>query len=192
MNHPDQRASTAQLSVSVDELDHVLGPTHGQPVVLEYGDFECPSCAQAFPAIKILAARFDNRFRFVFRHFPIVEIHPHALLAAQAAEAAGAQGRFWEMYDLLFTHPRHLKNADLHGHARTLGLDLPRFIAELDDQVYLQRVQEHIASGRSSGVRNTPCFFVDGFLVDASFGVDHLASVIGSRSTHPTTRLPAP
>jgi protein-disulfide isomerase len=191
MNPFDESAGAPRLSVPVDQLDHVLGPTHGQPVVLEYGDFECPSCAQAFPAIKILAARFDHRFRFVFRHFPIAEVHPHALLAAQAAEAAGAQGRFWEMHDLLFTHPHHLKDADLHGHARTLDLNLPRFIAELDDQVYLQRVQEHIASGHSSGVRNTPCFFVDGMLVDGSFGVDHLASVIAARTMSHPNRRPA-
>jgi len=129
----DENANNARLAVPIEALDHVIGPAHGQPVVLEYGDFECPSCAQAFPAIKILLARFDNRFRFVFRHFPLVEVHPHALQAAQAAEAAGAQGRFWEMHDLLFAHPHHLKDTDLHGHARTLGLDMVRFVAELDD-----------------------------------------------------------
>jgi protein-disulfide isomerase len=179
----DEGSKTVQLAVPIDALDHVLGPAHGQPVVLEYGDFECPSCAQVFPAIKILRARLDDRFRFVFRHFPVAEIHPHALLAAQAAEAASAQGRFWEMHDLLFTHPHHLKDTDLQGHARTLGLDVPRFVAELGDQVYLQRVQEHIASGRASQVRSTPCFFVDGVLVDVSFGVEHLASLVESRTT---------
>jgi len=182
MKNVDEGSNTVQLAVPIDALDHVFGPANGQPVVLEYGDFECPSCAQAFPAIKILMARFDTRFRFVFRHFPIAEVHPHALLAAQAAEAAGAQGRFWEMHDLLFTHPHHLNDADLHDHARTLGLDMTRFAAELDEQVYLQRVQEHMASGRASHVRGTPCFFVDGMLVDASFGVDHLAAVIESRT----------
>jgi protein-disulfide isomerase len=182
MKNFDEGANTVHLAVPIDALDHVLGPAHGHPVVLEYGDFECSSCAQAFPAIKILMARYDNRFRFVFRHFPIAEIHPHALLAAQAAEAAGAQGRFWEMHDLLFTHPHHLKDTDLHGHARTLGLDMARFVAELGDQVYLQRVREHMASGRASHVRSTPCFFVDGTLVDASFGVEHLAGVIESRT----------
>ena len=94
MKNFDEGANTLHLAVPIDALNHVLGPAHRHPVVLEYGDFECPSCAQAFPAIKILMARFDNRLRFVFRHFPIAEIHPHALLAARAAEAAGAQGRF--------------------------------------------------------------------------------------------------
>jgi protein-disulfide isomerase len=176
---------SVRLAVPLDALDHLQGPPQGQPVVLEYGDFECPSCAQAFPAIKILMARFDNRFRFAFRHFPLVEVHPHALLAAQAAEAAGAQGRFWEMHDLLFAHPQHLTATDLRRHARTLALDMARFEAELDDQVYLQRVQEHIASGRASRVRSTPCFFVDDALVDTSFGVDHLAKVIEARIVRP-------
>jgi protein-disulfide isomerase len=170
--------SMTRLAVPVDTLDHTLGPPHGQPVVLEYGDFECPLCAQAYPAIAILRARFEHRFRFVFRHFPIAESHPHAMLAAEAAEAAGAQGRFWEMHDLLFAHPQHLAAADLHRHAQALALDMPRFEAELADHVYLQRVQEHLASGRASHVRSTPCFFVDGTMVDTLFGIERLAQAI--------------
>jgi len=134
---------------------------------------QCPP-----PSIRTLSRRFGT-------HFPVAEIHPHALLAAQAAEAAGAQGRFWEMHDLLFSHPHHLNDTDLHDHARSLGLDMPRFVAEFADQVYLQRVQEHIASGRASQVRSTPCFFVDGTLVDVSFGVEQLAGAVESRSRAP-------
>lgn len=174
-------AGRLRLAVPIDTLDHALGPPHGGPVVLEYGDFECPSCAQAYPAVKILMDRFGHRFRFVFRHFPLAEIHPHALLAAEAAEAAGAQGRFWPMHDLLFAHPQHLTSADLRRHAQTLALDLPRFDAELADHVHLQRVQEHLASGRASHVRSTPGFFVDDAMVDTSFGLDRLSEAIAAR-----------
>jgi protein-disulfide isomerase len=170
-----------QLAVPVDTLDHVLGAAAGAPVVLEYGDFECPSCAQAYPAVKMLMQRFQHRFRFVFRHFPVPEAHPHAVLAAEAAEAAGAQGRFWEMHDLLFENPQHMAAADLQRHAQRLGLDMPRFDAELADHVYLQRVQEHIASGRACHLRATPGFFVDGAVVDTSFGMQALADAIERR-----------
>jgi protein-disulfide isomerase len=174
-------ASTRQLAVPVDALDHVVGAAHGAPVVLEYGDFECPLCAQAYPAVKILMERFGHRFRFVYRHFPVAEAHPHALLAAEAAEAAAAQGRFWEMHDRLFENQQHMSAVDLQRHAQTLGLDMRRFDAELADHVYLQRVQEHIASGRASHLRTTPGFFVDGTVVDTSFGMQHLAAAIERR-----------
>jgi protein-disulfide isomerase len=166
------------LSVPFDPLDHVVGPAHGALVVVEYGDFECPSCAQAYPAVKILMERFEHRFRFVYRHFPLTEVHPHAQLAAEAAEAAGAQGRFWEMHDRLFEHQRHQTAPDLLQHAQALALDTARFEAELADHVHLQRVQEHIASGVASRVRSTPGFFVGGVRVDTSFGLQSLADAI--------------
>ena len=181
-SHVASHAShSAKLAVPLDPLDHVIGPPHGGPVVLEYGDFECPSCAQAHPAIRVLMERFGHRFRFVFRHFPIAELHPHAVRAAEAAEAAAAQGRFWEMHDRLFEHRHHLGDADLHAHAAALGLDLARFDAEMADEVYLQRVQEHLASGRASGIRSTPGLFVDGEVVDTTFGMDALAAAIARR-----------
>jgi protein-disulfide isomerase len=164
------------LAVPPDALDHTSGAPHSSLVVVEYGDFECPSCAQARPALKMLKER--HALRFVFRHFPLTEIHPHALMAAEAAEAAGAQGRFWEMHDRLFEHAGHLTGADLAQHAQALGLDRIRFAAELEDHVHLQRVQEHIASGRASHVRATPTIFVDGLLVDTSFGYERLAAAI--------------
>jgi len=178
MNSP---SSLPRLAVPVDTLDHVAGPPHAQLAVVEYGDYECPSCAQAYPAVKMLM----ERFRFVFRHFPVVEVHPHALIAAEAAEAAGAQGQFWPMHDRLFEHGRHLELADLHQHARELALDIARFEADLADHVYVQRVQEHIASAHASQVRGTPTFFVDGAMVDISFGLQALAEAIARR-------LPAP
>ena len=167
-----------RLAIPVDRTDHVVGP-HDAPVTLvEYGDFECPYCHQAAPAVRLLMKRFGERLRLVFRHFPLAEVHPHALLAAQAAEAAGAQGKFWPMHDLLFADQAHLKRHALDERAQRLELDMPRFKAEMDDEVYLQRVREHLDSGRASGVRATPTFFVNGAVADVSFDLAALGEDI--------------
>ena len=116
--------------------------------------------------------------RYAFRHFPLTEVHPHAQLAAEAAEAAAGQHKFWPMHDLLFEQQLHLKPKDLRRYAGELELDPERFDYELNDQVYRQRVNEHIEGGRRSGVRATPTFFVDGALVDVSFGLDRLFETV--------------
>jgi protein-disulfide isomerase len=125
--------------------------------------------------LKLLLARFPMHLRLVYRHFPLEEVHPHALPAALAAETAGAQGRFWAMHDLLFEDPRHLKPADLRRRAERLELDITRYDFEMADTVYLQRVREHIDSGHRSGVRATPGFFLDGRRIDSSFGIEEVA-----------------
>ena len=170
-----------KLAVPVNETDHMLGVDSARVVLLQYGDFECPTCGQAFPAVKLLLAKFGRSLRFVFRHFPLTEAHPNAQQAAEAAEAAGAQNKFWPMHDLLFQNQSHLKGGDLHRYAAQLELDLVRFDFELADQVYRQRVNEHVDSGRRSGVRSMPAFFIDGSLVDVSFGLDHLHDAIHAR-----------
>jgi len=162
------------LAVPVSAVDHALGPDHAPVTVVEYGDFECPNCKQAAPAVKLLLERFANRVRFVYRHFPLEQPHPHALAAAEAAECAAGQGRFWEMHDLLFANSQHLARRNLQSYADRLGLDLARFNAELDDQVYLQRIREHMQGARASGVRGTPGFFVNGVICDVSFGLHAL------------------
>jgi protein-disulfide isomerase len=167
-----------ELAVPVGAVDHVIGAPHAVATVVEYGDFECPNCKQAQPAVKMLLELFAGRVRFVFRHFPLEEVHPHALAAAQAAECAGGQGKFWEMHDLLFTNQEHLKAGDLRRYAERLELDMPRYIAEMDDQVYLQRVREQLQSGLDSGVRATPAFFVNGRIEDVSFGLRALFDVV--------------
>src|SRR5512142_1003501 len=163
-NHP------LQLTPPVQSFDHSRGPDHAAVTVVEYGDFECPNCKQAAPAVKLLLERFAGRVRAVFRHFPLEEVHPHALAAAEAAECAGGQGKFWEMHDLLFANQDHLKANHLHSYAERLQLDMARYTAEMDDQVYLQRIREHEEGARRSGVRATPTFFVNGRLQDVSFG----------------------
>lgn len=142
--------------------------------LVEYGDFECPNCKQAVPAVKLLLDRFAGRIRLVFRHFPLEDVHPHALHAAQAAEIAGGQGKFWPMHDLLFDNQSHLKLPQLRSYAERLELDMPRYTAEMDDEVYLQRIREHIAGGVQSGARGTPTFFINGTLHDASYGLHSL------------------
>src|SRR5215471_16784128 len=121
--HPE----STMLAVPVTHLDHILGPETAKVTVVEYGDFECPNCGQAYPAVKILRKYFGERMRFVFRHFPLREIHPHAELAAEAAEAAGAQGKFWSMHDLLFENQSHLNVRSLRRYAEAAELDLERY-----------------------------------------------------------------
>ena len=163
-----------ELAVPVSGVDHVLGAAHALVTLVEYGDFECPNCKQAAPTVKLLLERFGERVRLVYRHFPLEEVHPHAMLAAQAAEAAGGQGKFWPMHDLLFDNQSHLKLRQLRGYAERLELEMPRFDVEMNDEIYLQRVREHVEGGRQSGVRATPTFFINGTIQDVSFGLSAL------------------
>ena len=163
----------------VDEaIDHVQGKPSAPVTLVEYGDYECPSCFQATAALKIMMGHFGDDLRFVFRHFPLREVHPHAELAAEAAEAAGAQGQFWPMHDLLFANQHRLKDKHLQGYALELGLDMARFENEMRDRVYLQRVQEQISSGQHLALRSTPAFYVNGAFADVSFGLQHLHEAV--------------
>ena len=164
-----------ELAVPVNAQDHNLGPSHAAVTLVEYGDFECPNCKQAAPAVKLLLERFPGRVRIVWRHFPLEEVHPHALAAALASEVAASQGKFWPMHDLLFDDQRHLRQ-----HAETLELDLRRYDADMADTVYLQRVREDIEGARTSGVRATPTFFVNGEIHDVSFGLQGLFASVAA------------
>jgi protein-disulfide isomerase len=176
----------SSLALPPQPTDHALGPDHARVTVVEYGDFECPSCKVAATTPTLLMERFPNKVRFLFRHFPLVEAHPHALLAAEASEAAAAQGKFWPMYDALFRNQAHLKDKDLQRYAGELGLDMTRYVAEMDDHIYLQKVREHIDSGTRSHIRATPTFFVNGVVQDISFGMkalhDGVAAAVSQHS----------
>lgn len=163
-----------QLAVSVNPTDHALGPSHAPVTLVEYGDFECPNCKQAAPAVKLLLKRFNGRVRLVWRQFPLEEVHPHALHAALASEAAAGQGKFWQMHDLLFENQQHLKLPQLRGYAERLELDMVRYDGDMADTVYLQRVREDIESGTKSGARATPTFFLNGVVADVSGGMQQL------------------
>ncbi len=171
------------LTVPVNASDHLLGDPHAPVTLVEYGDFECPNCKQAAPAVKLLLERFANQLRVAYRHFPIESAHPHALQAAEAAECAGGQGRFWPMHDLLFANQTHLTLKHLRPYAEQLALDVTRFTAEMDDEVYRQRIREHMEGGRASHLRGTPGFFVNGVIVDVSFGMHALFDAV-ERALH--------
>ena len=165
--------------------DHIAGSEHAKLLLLEYGDYECPSCVEAEPATRHLIEVFGKRMKFVFRHFPLVEVHPHAELAAEAAEAAAAQDKFWPMHHLLFAHSQHLKLGDLARYAQMIGLDTLRFNAEMADRIYTQRVHEHRRSGEQIGLRGSPTFFLNGAVVDVSFGLEHLEHAVRAALAEP-------
>jgi Na+:H+ antiporter, NhaA family len=141
--------------------DHIRGAADGRVTLVEYGDFQCPFCGDAYPIVHTLLREL-GWLRFVFRHMPLTDLHPRAWAAAEASEAAAAQGRFWEMHDRLFEHQHALRDDDLREHAATLRLDVGRFDRELREGVHAARVEEDYRSGAASGIPSTPRFFVEG------------------------------
>ncbi len=170
--------SVAVLRPPVGERDHTLGLADAPVTLVEYGDYECSHCGDAFPVIKEVLRRSGDRVRFAFRNFPLTQIHPRAERAAEAAEAAGAQGKFWEMPDLIYADQQRLDRSDLVAHARRLGLDVPRFTHDLDTGAFAERVREDFMSGVRSGVNGTPTFFVNGVRHDGDFDVAGLMAAI--------------
>jgi len=154
--------TASTLTLPVGRRDHILGLKHAKLTLVEYGDYQCPSCGMAFPIVKEVRRHFGSKLRFVFRNFPLTDTHSHALHAAEAAEAAAAQGQFWEMHDALFEHQDALDDARLRKYAKAVGLDMARFKADLQARTHLPRIEEDLASGIESGVRSTPSFFVNG------------------------------
>ena len=173
-----RRAASARLVVPVGESDHALGPEMALVTLVEYGDYQCPYCGQAYPIIKELLDRVGRQVRFVFRNFPLATVHPHAESAAEAAEAAGAQGRFWDMHDVLFENQEALGDENLVRYASVLGLDESRFSGDLTDHVHAARVREDFRGGVSSGVNGTPTFFINEERHDGPFDLDTLLGAI--------------
>jgi protein-disulfide isomerase len=169
----------AVLTMPVSEdRDHIQGPAAAAVTLVEYGDYECPYCGAAYPIIKQVQARMGERLRFVFRNFPITTSHPHAEQAAEAAEAAATQGRFWPMHDVLFENQKHLDDWDLRAYAEQLGLDVERFDQELAGHVHAARVREDFMSGVRSGVNGTPTFYINGARHDDSYELDTLLAAL--------------
>jgi len=173
-----QETGTARLALPVSDRDHILGPETATVTLLEYGDYECPYCGLAHPIVKELLRRFGDQLRFVFRHFPLIQVHPHAEHAAQAAEAAGRQGKFWEMHDYLFEHQDALDDTNLVLYAIDLNLDLPRFEQDFGDPAIIEHIREDVLSGIQSGVNGTPTFFINGVRHDGSFDLDTMLAAI--------------
>ena len=168
----------ALLTVPVSDRDHVEGPADAAVTLVEYGDYECPYCGAAYPIIKDIQARMGERLRFVFRNFPITTSHPHAERAAEAAEAAAAQGTFWQMHDLLYENQKRLGDQDLRVYAERLGLDVELFDKELAEHVHAERIHEDFMSGVRSGVNGTPTFYVNGSRHDDSYDLDTLLGAL--------------
>jgi protein-disulfide isomerase len=163
------------------QADHVRGDPRGR-VILEYGDYECPYSRRAYREIQRVEARLGGQMRFAFRHFPLTEIHPHALAASAAAEAAHLQGRFWEMHELLFHRQKALEAADLRGYAAELGLDVERFEREAAGASVLARIRRDVESGLASGeVLGTPTLFIDGVVHRGQYDAESLARELAPR-----------
>ncbi len=164
----------ADLDPPVGPGDHAQGRDDAPVTLVEYGDFQCPDCGVAYAVVQELQKDMGDRLRFVFREFPLTDIHRHAGAAAEAAEAAGAQGKFWEMYDLLFRHQQALRDRDLLLHAEKIGLDRARFERDLAEHAHAERVRKDLAGGGRGGVAGTPTFFINGVRHDDS---DDLATL---------------
>ncbi len=160
------------------ERDHVRGPVGAPLELVEFGGLECPFCGRATGVVEELRSRFGDDLRYVFRHLPLPEVHPHGELAAEATEAAGAQGAFWAMHDRLFAHQDQLEANDLLDHAAALGLDLGRFAQDLGDGTFSARVRADVASAEASGVGGTPTFFVNGVRHEGPTATDALAAAL--------------
>jgi len=166
----------AKLVKPINENDHFRGPKEAQVLLVEYGDYECPHCRQVNDIRRELRARLGDKYRYIYRHFPITSTH--AQIAAEAAEAASAQGRFWEMHNLLFKHQGELSKSQILQYAAEINLDLERFERDLNDGVYADRVREDFESGMESGVHGTPTFFINGNRYDGPWDLESLMAEI--------------
>ena len=158
--------------------DHIQGPMDAPLALVEYGDYQCPYCGEAYPVVKAIQERLGDRLCFAFRNFPLANIHPNAEHAAEAAEAAAAQGRFWEMHDILFEHQNALEDSDLAQYASALGFDAQRLIGEVLSGSHAARVREDFRGGARNGVNGTPTFFINGARYDGASGVSALFAAL--------------
>jgi protein-disulfide isomerase len=167
------------LAVPVGKSDHWRGPESAPVTLLEYGDYQCPYCADVHPMIQSIARAMGVQLRFVFRHMPLNDVHPFAQYAAEAVEAAGAQGKFWEMHNGIYEQQPDLGSDLLHQLASALQLDIPRFQADLDARRFRPRVKRDFMSGMRSGVAGTPTFFINGRRYEGALDGGSLMSAVG-------------
>jgi len=161
-------ASKTKLLLPRAKHDHIQGSIDAPIALVEYGDYECPFCGQAYPIVKAIQERLGDRLCFAFRNFPLANSHPHAEHAAEAAEAAGAQWKFWEMHDLLYENQEALDDENLAQYAEALSLDARRLIGEVLSGAHMARVREDFQSGARGGVNGTPSFFINGVRHDGA------------------------
>ena len=167
------------LSVAVGKSDHALGPDDAPVTLVEYGDYQCPFCADMQAMIKAIAKSMGSQLRLVFRHMPLLEMHPYAQHAAEAAEAAAAQGKFWQMHEAIYRRQSELGSDLLHQLAVSLKLDIAQFDADLEARRYRPRVKRDFMGGMRSGVASTPAFFINGRRYDGALDQASLLSAVG-------------
>jgi Na+/H+ antiporter NhaA len=167
------------LAVPVDlERDHIRGPAAGRVTLLEYGDYECIYCGRAEATIRELLDRFDDELTYVWRHLPLQDVHPRAQLASEAAEAAGEQGKFWEMHDLMIDHQHDIEMSDLRHYAKQIGLDVDQFWDDVRSRKFAERIAEDVESADQSLVTGTPSFFIDGRRYEGAYDIETLSQLV--------------
>jgi protein-disulfide isomerase len=174
----------SELARPVDQHDHRQGPDGAPITLVEYGDYECPHCGAAHTVVQAIRAEMGDALRFAYRNFPLEDVHPHALHAAWAAEAAGLQGAFWEMHDMLFQHQRTLDDESLIGFAEVLDLDTEQFVLDMESAGVAERIREDFSSGLRSGVSGTPTFFINGRRHDGAVDAETLQAALRGRESY--------
>jgi protein-disulfide isomerase len=167
-----------KLAVAINDNDHVQGHRDAACILVEYGDYQCPSCGQAYPIVKRVQKHFGKRLGFVFRNFPLTQLHPYAEAAAETAEFAGAEGKFWQMHDLLYENQDRLHGELFMDLAQQLDLDADALAADLKAKKFVPRIKSDFSSGVRSGVNGTPTFFINGQRHDGSYDYDSLVAAI--------------
>jgi len=175
-----EESAVARLVVPVDpSRDHVQGPATATLMLVQYGDYQCPYCGAAYPEVKKVQEELGSRLRFVFRNFPLTNAHEFAMQAAETAESASTQGKFWEMHDFLYEHQKTLGDPNVAlDYARRLGLDIQKFQRDLSQHTSLPRIKEDFAGGVRSGVNGTPTFYVNGIRHDGAPTAEELVSAL--------------
>jgi protein-disulfide isomerase len=172
------------ITQPISAHDHAEGPADAPLVLVEYGDYQCPYCGAAYPVIKRLQRKLGKKLRFVFRNFPLTQAHPYALIAAEAAEAAALQGKFWEMHDLIFEQQTLLEPEIIPSWAERIGLNLDKFENDIKQDVVEKRIKEDRQSGIRSGVNGTPTFFINGTRYDGAPDYDSLLAALESNKRY--------
>lgn len=176
----------ASLTLPVTERDHIQGPFDAPLTLVEYGDYQCPYCGDAYPIVKAVQHAAGDRLRFVFRNFPLVNAHPNAEHAAEAAEWAAVQKQFWEMHDILYENQNALEDSYLAEYASQLGLDRRALLRDIKESRFEQRIREDFMSGVKSGVNGTPTFFINGFRYDGDYDVKSLLAALEEAEPEPS------
>jgi protein-disulfide isomerase len=172
------RTETPELTIPVGENDHIQGSGDAAVTLVEYGDYECPHCGRAYWIVKKVQEKMGDRLRFVFRNFPLTQTHPHALRAAQAAEIAAVQDKFWEMHDRLYENQNALDDESLIAYAEEIGLDGEKFTEDLRSDAFEKKVRADFMGGVESGVNGTPTFFINGVRFNQSWDYETLLDAL--------------